>query len=312
MYPLRSTRPQNLEPISFKSGDTAIIVEAISEPSFTEVTLIHDTESELFSMPISHNYLLKMRPGQKFRHTLQNGMTKYFNIFLLNSNLWRYTLDLRTQILYTPDIAQIISCLELAAGDRVVEAGTGSGCLSHALCEVLGEKGHLFTYEYNENRYNCASEEFKRHNLNVTITHRDVQKNGFLLEDQDISNSIDGLFLDVPEPWNCVEHIVKVLRPGAIFVNFSPCVEQVQKVIEALSATGDFSDFKTFECYYREFNYLKKGVQNPDILAGRPRESTEKVVLPLVKPCSYVFEHQEIFRSHTGYLSVFRYAPFNE
>ncbi|PFH32546.1 tRNA methyltransferase complex GCD14 subunit protein [Besnoitia besnoiti] len=58
--------------------------------------------------------------------------------------------------------------------------------------------------------------------------------------------SIDGLFLDVPSPWLALEHVNTALREGGRFVNFSPCIEQVQRVCESLCGRG-YQGIRTFE-----------------------------------------------------------------
>jgi len=47
-----------------------------------------------------------------------------------NSHIYTTSLAQRTQILYTPDISQVLFKLELKPGYRVAESGTGSGSLS--------------------------------------------------------------------------------------------------------------------------------------------------------------------------------------
>jgi tRNA (adenine57-N1/adenine58-N1)-methyltransferase len=67
---------------------------------------------------------------------------------------------------------------------RVVESGTGSGSLSNALIKAILPTGHLFTYEFNENRANGARTDFGKLGFApefVTVTHRDVLAGGFLL-----------------------------------------------------------------------------------------------------------------------------------
>lgn len=62
------------------------------------------------------------------------------------STLITDTLPRKTQILYSMDNSAIVFKLDLKVGDVVVEAGTGSGSLSCAISEMIGDKGHLYTF----------------------------------------------------------------------------------------------------------------------------------------------------------------------
>jgi len=44
------------------------------------------------------------------------------------------------------DNSAIVFKLELRRGSVVIEAGTGSGSLSCAIAESIGEEGHLYTF----------------------------------------------------------------------------------------------------------------------------------------------------------------------
>jgi tRNA (adenine57-N1/adenine58-N1)-methyltransferase len=63
--------------------------------------------------------------------------------------------------------------------------GTGSGSFSHSIARTIAPTGHLFSFEYHEERANLARQEFKDHGLDdlITLSHRDVCKDGFGLSD---------------------------------------------------------------------------------------------------------------------------------
>jgi tRNA (adenine57-N1/adenine58-N1)-methyltransferase len=69
---------------------------------------------------------------------------------------------------------------------KVVESGTGSGSLSVSLCKAILPSGHLYTFEFNFDRVGKAKEDFMKLGLsnNITVTHRDVLSNGFILSNE--------------------------------------------------------------------------------------------------------------------------------
>lgn len=170
-------------------------------------------------------------------------------------DLWTRCLPHRTQILYSTDISMIILQLELRPGSVVVESGTGSGSLSHALARTVAPHGHLHTFDFHEERVERARKEFESHGLGsalVTARHRDVCAQGFGLE-----GVADAVFLDLPHPWEVVGHARKALRGrGGRLCSFSPCIEQVQKTCIELKAAG-FTEISTLECLNREFQVRK-------------------------------------------------------
>ena len=117
---------------------------------------------------------------------------------------------------------------------RVVESGTGSGSLSVSMTRAIIPTGHLFTFEFNQDRVGKAKDDFQRLGLGsyITVTHRDVLSNGFLLNSEDpdaeesvTEKSIDAIFIDLPSPEIVVPHAYKVLKKRAQMCNFSPCIE---------------------------------------------------------------------------------------
>merc|ERR1712062_251523 len=133
----------------------------------------------------------------------------YIYVLHPTPELWTRTLPHRTQILYSTDISMILLQLELKPGSVVVESGTGSGSLSHAFARTIAPTGHLHTFDFHQERADKARKEFEEHGLdkNVRVKHRDVCADGFELE-----NVADAVFLDLPHPWEVVNHARNALR----------------------------------------------------------------------------------------------------
>ncbi|KAI0726316.1 tRNA methyltransferase complex GCD14 subunit [Fomitopsis betulina] len=192
--------------------------------------------SDLIGVPYGSK--IGSRNGKGFIHVLRP-----------TPELWTLALPHRTQILYLADIAFVSSWLNIKPGSHVIEAGTGSGSFTHSIARTVGITGHLWSYEFHETRVNKAREEFSRHGMDeiVTLAHRNVCKDGFTVAD-----TVDVVFLDLPMPWDAVEHAKKALRKDRItrICCFSPCMEQVLRTVTALNDAG-FTDITMYETLLR-------------------------------------------------------------
>jgi len=81
----------------------------------------------------------------------------------------------------------------------------------------------------------------------VTLTHRNVCKEGFTVVD-----TADSVFLDLPAQWDAIEHAKKALRKDRIarICCFSPCIEQVLRTVSALNDVG-FTEITMYETLLR-------------------------------------------------------------
>ncbi|KAH9841394.1 tRNA methyltransferase complex GCD14 subunit [Rhodofomes roseus] len=192
--------------------------------------------SDLIGVPYGSK--IGSRNGRGFIHVLRP-----------TPELWTLALPHRTQILYIADIAFVSSWLNIKPGSRIIEAGTGSGSFTHSVARAIGPAGHLWSYEFHEARVNKAREEFSCHGMDdiVTLTHRNVCKDGFTVLD-----TVDAVFLDLPMPWEAVEHAKKALRKDRTtrICCFSPCMEQVLRTVTALNDAG-FTDITMYETLLR-------------------------------------------------------------
>eukprot|EP00798_Chlamydomonas_sp_ICE-L_P011684 gene11684-34407_t len=178
-------------------------------------------------------------------------------VFLLqpSPDLWSLVLKHRTQILYIADCSLISFYLELAPGSIVLETGTGSAALTHALARAVAPTGHIHTFEFHEARSGAAvvgaRRELGLHGMGkvVTVGHRNIMDLGFPKELEEKGDA-DGVFLDLPGPWKVVESAAKCLRPDGKFCSFSPCIEQVQRTCEEMEKNG-FTDITTVEVLLR-------------------------------------------------------------
>ncbi len=189
-------------------------------------------------------YLITLRPDAAF-HT-HAGIVQHNDVIgavegsLISSNTERSFLVLRptltdvvlkmprgAQVIYPKDLGAILLQADIAPGQKVLEAGVGSGALSMTL---LRAGAHITAYEIRED-FAVHAKQNVRDLLGEDVPY-DVQI-------RDVTQGIDGddfdrILLDMPEPWAVVEHAATALRPGGILLAYLPTINQTQLLRETL------------------------------------------------------------------------------
>ena len=151
--------------------------------------------------------------------------------FLLQPSLSNLLTDLprTTQILYPKDIGFILVTMGVGPGQKVIEAGTGSGSMTTALAYAVGNEGHVVSYEIKPDNQNLARKNLTRFGLDsrVDFKLRDIQE-GFDETDA------DSFFLDVPNPYDYVAQVRAALKPGGFLCCLIPTFNQVEKTLYSL------------------------------------------------------------------------------
>jgi tRNA (adenine57-N1/adenine58-N1)-methyltransferase len=151
--------------------------------------------------------------------------------FLLQPSIADILSDLprATQILYPKDLGYILVMMGITPGQRVMEAGTGSGSVTIAMATAVGAEGRVISYEQKPDTQNLARKNLERVGLasRVDFKLRDIRE-GFDETD------VDAFFLDVQYPQEYIEQVRAALKPGGFFGTIIPTFNQVEKTLIAL------------------------------------------------------------------------------
>lgn len=145
-------------------------------------------------------------------------------------------------IVYPKDATQILAQADIFPGATVVEAGVGSGALSLWLLRAIGDKGHLYSFERREEfaavaRANAVTF-LGAESPHWSLTIGDLQDR---LIDTVKPGSVDRVVLDMLAPWETIESVSSVLKPGGVVICYVATVTQLSRVAEALRATGEYT-----------------------------------------------------------------------
>ncbi|XP_010453585.1 PREDICTED: tRNA (adenine(58)-N(1))-methyltransferase catalytic subunit TRMT61A [Camelina sativa] len=298
-----------------------------------DLVIVYERHDVMKPVKVSKDGVLQNRFGF-YKHSDWIGKplgTKVFSnkgkfVYLLapTPELWTLVLSHRTQILYIADISFVVMYLEVVPGCVVLESGTGSGSLSTSLARAVAPTGHVYSFDFHEQRAVSAREDFEKTGISslVTVEVRDIQGEGF---PEKLSGLADAVFLDLPQPWLAVPSAAKMLKQDGVLCSFSPCIEQVQRTCEVLRS--DFIEIRTFEVLLRTYEVKevkevkmdtssmvdesheddnggmrpckRKHRSNEDDTVSRDNSSSNATSVVMARPCSEA-------RGHTGYLTFAR------
>ncbi len=167
-----------------------------------------------------------------------------------------------TQIIYPKDAAMIVQRLNLRAGSRVIEAGTGSGGLAIALAWSVAPTGRVYSYEVRDEHVRVARNNLEKMGLLPYVElHNASILEGFQQTDA------DALVLDLRTPWLFLEHVHAALRPGAFFAALVPTTNQVSELLHGLERSG-FADIGVEEILVRKYKPVPDRLRPDDSMVG--------------------------------------------
>ena len=196
--------------------------------------------------------ILKSSTGQEFKIYRPT-----FKEFILN-------MKRGPQIIYPKDISQIVIESNISSSSKVLEIGTGSGALTLYLVSILNEKGSLTTVDISKTNQRRAKKTIERYlstkeineEYNLKFVNQDLNDFNF----SEISNEIDTVITDVPEPWIFFDN--DKINTDIVWVSYLPSITQVIKTKECLES-NNFENIEVKEVILRDW-YLNKKIARPD------------------------------------------------
>ncbi|HET9673055.1 MAG TPA: tRNA (adenine-N1)-methyltransferase [Actinomycetota bacterium] len=181
------------------------------------------------------------------------------------------------QVVYPKDLGPIVISADVFPGARVLEAGTGSGALTIALCRAVGERGRVVSYEVRpEHRERAAANVegfFGKLPDQLELREGDVADVG------ESPDRFDRVVFDLAEPWAPLGGIRSSLEAGAVLCAYLPTTGQVQQLVLALPEAG-FLHLETFEVLKRSWHVTERSVRPDHRMVGH----TGFLVVARVRP----------------------------
>ncbi|KAJ1719794.1 hypothetical protein LPJ53_005499 [Coemansia erecta] len=184
---------------------------------------------------------------------------------------------------YAKDAAAITALLDLAPGERVLEAGTGNGALTMYLARAVGPQGLVDTVE----RSPAASAHaqglvagFRRGQLAPQVRFHvgsvDAVVDGLAAphladrpreaeegKDNLLAPLFDAAVLDLPTPWTLLPHVYRVLRTDRFVVCYLPSMSQVIELVRACARWPLLVE-DVVEVVWRQWDVRVAVVRNPE------------------------------------------------
>jgi tRNA (adenine57-N1/adenine58-N1)-methyltransferase len=164
------------------------------------------------------------------------------------------------QVVYPKDLGPIVTYADVFPGARVLEAGTGSGALTIALCRAAGASGLVVSYEEREDHHAQAVANIEA--FFGAMPARLELRPGDLAQIAGTGERYDRAVLDMPDPWTPLPPLAEVLEPGAVICAYLPTTLQIQRFVLALGEHG-FLHVETFEMLRRSWHVTERSVR-PD------------------------------------------------
>ncbi|MEX2192672.1 MAG: tRNA (adenine-N1)-methyltransferase [Nitrosarchaeum sp.] len=181
--------------------------------------------------------------GKEYGSRLVTNKDKY--VYLIEPTMYDYVMKLQhgTQIVYPKDIGYIIARAGIGSGQKILEIGTGSGSLTSFVASVVKPRGHVYTFDVDDNFMKIAEKNIKKAGMSKYVTQQNLDlktEKKMPLEEADVA------LIDLGDPWTVLPQVRKMLKgSGAVFA-ICPTMNQLEKLTIAL-VENEFTDIESTE-----------------------------------------------------------------
>ncbi|HOE18635.1 MAG TPA: hypothetical protein PLX02_06350 [Syntrophorhabdaceae bacterium] len=168
-----------------------------------------------------------------------------------------YGLRRETQIVFPKDSAFICLKLGLRNGTRIVEIGTGSGAMTYLFSKMAGPDGAVVSFEQEERHHRNAKKNIERFAEwdNTELRNENV-------EEYACEIPFDAAFIDVREPWLCLEAARRLIRDSAPVGMIVPTANQISDLLRGLEK--GFGLVEVIEILLRKYKTVAERVRPTD------------------------------------------------
>ncbi|HLC58599.1 MAG TPA: methyltransferase [Candidatus Nanoarchaeia archaeon] len=159
-------------------------------------------------------------------------------------------------ISHPKDIGTIIATTGVGVKSKVVDAGSGCANLALSLARIGCD---VTTYEINQQHHDIAKHNIENINKKIKIKNKDIYKG---IDEK----NLDLVMLDLPEPWQVLEHAHKKLKSGGFLVAYLPTIIQVSQLVQNLK--DKFYLWKVSETLEREWHVAELRVRPKNQMLG--------------------------------------------
>ena len=180
---------------------------------------------------------------KEYGSRLTTNKDKY--VYLLKPTTYDYIMKIQhgTQIVYPKDLGYIVARAGIESGQKILEIGTGSGSLTSFVASIVKSRGHVYTFDVDENFMKIAEKNIKKAGVSKYVTQHNMDlktAKKMPLKDMDVA------LIDLGDPWTVIPQVREMLKgSGAVFA-ICPTMNQLEKLTMSL-VENEFTDIESTE-----------------------------------------------------------------